>query len=78
MGDGSTKTLMVDERETVREVLDKLFDKTHCNRDIDWSLCESNPDLQTGETGEHERISPTEAGDEAAHRLKGQNHKSMS
>ncbi|KAG7524438.1 hypothetical protein JOB18_011911 [Solea senegalensis] len=46
MGDGSSKTLMVDERETVREVLDKLFEKTHCDRNIDWSLCEANPELQ--------------------------------
>lgn len=77
MSDGSSKALTVDERQTVREVLDKLFEKTHCNRDIDWSLCESNPELQTGETGVHARWtnSPTEAGYEAARRLKGQNHK---
>ncbi|XP_054452771.1 amyloid beta A4 precursor protein-binding family B member 1-interacting protein-like [Anoplopoma fimbria] len=46
MSDGSTKTLMVDERQTVREVLDKLFEKTHCDCSIDWSLCETNPELQ--------------------------------
>nr|BAM36370.1 amyloid beta (A4) precursor protein-binding family B member 1 interacting protein [Oplegnathus fasciatus] len=46
MSDGSSKTLMVDERQTVREVLDKLFEKTHCDRSIDWSLCETNPELQ--------------------------------
>ncbi|KAF0047285.1 hypothetical protein F2P81_000918 [Scophthalmus maximus] len=44
-GDGS-RTLMVDERQTVREVLDKLFEKTHCDRSMDWSLCEANPELQ--------------------------------
>ncbi|KAG8013939.1 Amyloid beta A4 precursor protein-binding family B member 1-interacting protein, partial [Nibea albiflora] len=38
MSDGSAKTLMVDERQTVREVLDKLFEKTHCDCSIDWSL----------------------------------------
>ncbi|XP_041848095.1 amyloid beta A4 precursor protein-binding family B member 1-interacting protein-like [Melanotaenia boesemani] len=44
--DNSSKTLMVDERQTVRQVLDKLFEKTHCDFSIDWSLCESNPELQ--------------------------------
>ncbi|XP_040028360.2 amyloid beta A4 precursor protein-binding family B member 1-interacting protein [Gasterosteus aculeatus] len=46
MSDGSSKTLMVDERQTVREVLDKLFEKTHCDCGIDWSLCETNSELQ--------------------------------
>ncbi|XP_076600661.1 amyloid beta A4 precursor protein-binding family B member 1-interacting protein-like [Chaetodon auriga] len=46
MSDGSSKTLMVDERQTVGEVLDKLFEKTHCDCSIDWSLCETNPELQ--------------------------------
>ena len=48
--DGSSKTLMVDERQTVRDVLDDLFEKTHCDHSLDWSLCENNPDLQAGET----------------------------
>ncbi|XP_072220415.1 amyloid beta A4 precursor protein-binding family B member 1-interacting protein-like [Leuresthes tenuis] len=46
MSDNSSKTLMVDERQTVREVLDNLFEKTHCECNIDWSLCETNPELQ--------------------------------
>ncbi|KAL6104153.1 apbb1ip [Pungitius sinensis] len=46
MSDGSSKTLMVDERQTVREVLDQLFEKTHCDCSIDWSLCETNSELQ--------------------------------
>uniref|UniRef100_A0A667YD22 Amyloid beta A4 precursor protein-binding family B member 1-interacting protein n=1 Tax=Myripristis murdjan TaxID=586833 RepID=A0A667YD22_9TELE len=46
MNDGSSKTLMVDERQTVREVLDNLFEKTHCDCNVDWSLCETNPELQ--------------------------------
>ncbi|KAM8728020.1 amyloid beta A4 precursor protein-binding family B member 1-interacting protein-like isoform 1-T4 [Acanthopagrus schlegelii] len=46
MGDGSSRTIMVDERQTVREVLEKLFEKTHCDGSIDWSLCETNPELQ--------------------------------
>ncbi|XP_056276180.1 amyloid beta A4 precursor protein-binding family B member 1-interacting protein-like [Pseudoliparis swirei] len=46
MSDGSSKTLMVDERQTVREVLDTLFEKTHCDCSIDWSLCETSPELQ--------------------------------
>ncbi|CAF97636.1 unnamed protein product, partial [Tetraodon nigroviridis] len=48
MADGSYKALMVDERQAVGEVLDQLFEKTHCDRSIDWSLSETNPDLQTG------------------------------
>lgn len=50
MSDGSSKTLMVDGRQMVREVLDKLFEKTHCDQSIEWSLCEANPELQIGET----------------------------
>ncbi|XP_029582328.1 amyloid beta A4 precursor protein-binding family B member 1-interacting protein isoform X2 [Salmo trutta] len=46
MSDGSSKTLMVDERQTVRDVLDNLFEKTHCDCSMDWSLCETNPELQ--------------------------------
>uniref|UniRef100_A0A4W6DW93 Amyloid beta A4 precursor protein-binding family B member 1-interacting protein n=1 Tax=Lates calcarifer TaxID=8187 RepID=A0A4W6DW93_LATCA len=46
MNDGSSKTLMVDERQNVREVLDNLFEKTHCDCNVDWSLCETNPELQ--------------------------------
>ncbi|KAF7649866.1 hypothetical protein LDENG_00134350 [Lucifuga dentata] len=46
MSDRSFKTLMVHERQTVREVLDKLFEKTHCDCSIDWSLCETNHELQ--------------------------------
>ncbi|XP_026168453.1 amyloid beta A4 precursor protein-binding family B member 1-interacting protein-like isoform X1 [Mastacembelus armatus] len=46
LSDGSSKTLMVEESQTVRDVLDKLFEKTHCDRSIDWSLCETNPELQ--------------------------------
>ncbi|XP_051538419.1 amyloid beta A4 precursor protein-binding family B member 1-interacting protein-like [Myxocyprinus asiaticus] len=45
--DGSSKTLMVDERQTVRDVIDNLFEKTHCDCKVDWSVCETNPDLQT-------------------------------
>ncbi|XP_032422203.1 amyloid beta A4 precursor protein-binding family B member 1-interacting protein-like isoform X1 [Xiphophorus hellerii] len=47
MSDNSSKTLMVDETQTVRDVLDTLFEKTHCESSIEWSLCETNPDLQT-------------------------------
>ncbi|KAF7664647.1 hypothetical protein LDENG_00170460 [Lucifuga dentata] len=46
MNDGSSKSLMVDERQNVRDVLDNLFEKTHCDCNLDWSLCETNPDLQ--------------------------------
>ncbi|KAM6918324.1 amyloid beta A4 precursor protein-binding family B member 1-interacting protein-like [Xenentodon cancila] len=46
MSDDSSKVLMVDEKQTVRDVLDKLFEKTHCDRNISWSLCEISPELQ--------------------------------
>ncbi|CAJ1071665.1 amyloid beta A4 precursor protein-binding family B member 1-interacting protein-like [Xyrichtys novacula] len=46
MSDGSSKALMVDEKQTVREVLDKLFEKTYCDCSVDWSLCETSPELQ--------------------------------
>uniref|UniRef100_A0A8C9WVF5 Amyloid beta A4 precursor protein-binding family B member 1-interacting protein n=1 Tax=Scleropages formosus TaxID=113540 RepID=A0A8C9WVF5_SCLFO len=46
MNDGSSKTLMVDERQTVRDVLDSLFEKTYCDSNVDWCLYESNPSLQ--------------------------------
>ncbi|RVE61465.1 hypothetical protein OJAV_G00171060 [Oryzias javanicus] len=46
MSDGSSKTLMVDGRQTVRDVLDTLSEKSHCDQSINWSLCETNPELQ--------------------------------
>uniref|UniRef100_A0A8C6T3B0 Amyloid beta A4 precursor protein-binding family B member 1-interacting protein n=1 Tax=Neogobius melanostomus TaxID=47308 RepID=A0A8C6T3B0_9GOBI len=45
MADGSSKTLMVEGTQTVRDVLDKLFEKTYCDCGTDWSLCETNPEL---------------------------------
>uniref|UniRef100_A0A3Q4GU88 Amyloid beta A4 precursor protein-binding family B member 1-interacting protein n=1 Tax=Neolamprologus brichardi TaxID=32507 RepID=A0A3Q4GU88_NEOBR len=55
--DGSSKTLMVDERQSVREVLDKLFEKTHCDCSTVWSLCETNPELLIERTFEdHEHL----------------------
>ncbi|XP_023806043.1 amyloid beta A4 precursor protein-binding family B member 1-interacting protein [Oryzias latipes] len=57
MNDGSSKTLMVDERQTVREVLDNLFEKTHCDCNVDWSLCETSHELQLERTFEdHENL----------------------
>ncbi|XP_037550417.1 amyloid beta A4 precursor protein-binding family B member 1-interacting protein [Nematolebias whitei] len=57
MNDGSSKTLMVDERQTVREVLDNLFEKTHCDCNVDWSVCETNHELQLERTFEdHENM----------------------
>uniref|UniRef100_A0A3B5MKY0 Amyloid beta A4 precursor protein-binding family B member 1-interacting protein n=1 Tax=Xiphophorus couchianus TaxID=32473 RepID=A0A3B5MKY0_9TELE len=57
MNDGSSKNLMVDERQTVREVLDNLFEKTHCDCNVDWSLCETNHELQLERTFEdHENL----------------------
>ncbi|KAM7390188.1 hypothetical protein PAMA_008391 [Pampus argenteus] len=57
MNDGSSKTLMVDERQNVREVLDNMFEKTHCDCNVDWSLCETNPELQLDRAFEdHENL----------------------
>ncbi|XP_067863242.1 amyloid beta A4 precursor protein-binding family B member 1-interacting protein isoform X2 [Heptranchias perlo] len=46
MNDSSSKTLMVDERQTVREILDNLFEKSHCDCSVEWCLYENNPELQ--------------------------------
>nr|XP_020458025.1 amyloid beta A4 precursor protein-binding family B member 1-interacting protein-like isoform X2 [Monopterus albus] len=57
LNDGSSKTLMVDERQSVREVLDNLFEKTHCDCNVDWSLCETYSELQLERTFEdHENL----------------------
>ncbi|GAB1286011.1 Amyloid beta A4 precursor protein-binding family B member 1-interacting protein [Apodemus speciosus] len=46
MYDNSTKSLMVDERQLARDVLDNLFEKTHCDCNVDWCLYETYPELQ--------------------------------
>ncbi|XP_004380581.1 amyloid beta A4 precursor protein-binding family B member 1-interacting protein isoform X1 [Trichechus manatus latirostris] len=46
MNDNSTKSLMVDERQLARDVLDNLFEKTHCDYHVDWCLYEIYPELQ--------------------------------
>uniref|UniRef100_A0A7M4EP06 Amyloid beta A4 precursor protein-binding family B member 1-interacting protein n=1 Tax=Crocodylus porosus TaxID=8502 RepID=A0A7M4EP06_CROPO len=46
MNDNSTKSLMVDERQVARDVLDNLFEKTHCDCKVDWCLYEVYPELQ--------------------------------
>ncbi|PKU40636.1 amyloid beta a4 precursor protein-binding family b member 1-interacting protein [Limosa lapponica baueri] len=46
MYDNSTKSLMVDERQVTRDVLDNLFEKTHCDCSVDWCLYEMYPELQ--------------------------------
>uniref|UniRef100_A0A8D3A2E8 Ras association (RalGDS/AF-6) and pleckstrin homology domains 1b n=1 Tax=Scophthalmus maximus TaxID=52904 RepID=A0A8D3A2E8_SCOMX len=46
MSDESSKTMMVDERQTVRQVLDSLLDKSHCGYSPDWSLVETINELQ--------------------------------
>lgn len=51
MSDESSKTMMVDERQTVRQVLDSLLDKSHCGYSPDWSLVETIPELQMGNGG---------------------------
>lgn len=51
MSDESSKTMMVDERQTVRQVLDSLLDKSHCGYSPDWSLVETITELQMGKDG---------------------------
>ncbi|XP_012871416.1 PREDICTED: ras-associated and pleckstrin homology domains-containing protein 1 [Dipodomys ordii] len=46
MSDDSSKTMMVDERQSVRQVLDNLMDKSHCGYSLDWSLVETISELQ--------------------------------
>lgn len=46
MNDNSTKSLMVDERQLARDILDNLFEKTHCDCTVDWCLYEIYPELQ--------------------------------
>nr|XP_020657038.1 amyloid beta A4 precursor protein-binding family B member 1-interacting protein isoform X1 [Pogona vitticeps] len=46
MNDNSTKSLMVDERQVARDILDNLFEKTHCDCNLDWCLYEIYPELQ--------------------------------
>ncbi|XP_063777721.1 amyloid beta A4 precursor protein-binding family B member 1-interacting protein [Pseudophryne corroboree] len=46
MTDGSTKTLMVNELQTIRDVIDNLFEKSHCDCSVEWCLYEENPELQ--------------------------------
>lgn len=48
MSDESSKTMMVDERQSVRQVLDSLLDKSHCGYSPDWSLVETITELQMG------------------------------
>uniref|UniRef100_A0AAQ5XF18 Ras association (RalGDS/AF-6) and pleckstrin homology domains 1b n=1 Tax=Amphiprion ocellaris TaxID=80972 RepID=A0AAQ5XF18_AMPOC len=46
LSDESSKTMMVDERQTVRQVLDSLLEKSHCGYSADWSLVETINELQ--------------------------------
>ncbi|XP_063076066.1 amyloid beta A4 precursor protein-binding family B member 1-interacting protein-like [Engraulis encrasicolus] len=57
LSDGSSKTLMVDDRQTTRDVLDYMFEKSHCDCSEEWGLCETNPHLQIDRAFEdHERL----------------------
>ena len=50
MNDNSTKSLMLDERQLARDVLDNLYEKTHCDCGVDWCLYEIYPELQIGKS----------------------------
>lgn len=41
---------MVDERQLTRDVLDNLFEKTHCDCNVDWCLYEIYTELQIGKS----------------------------
>ncbi|NXW45683.1 AB1IP protein, partial [Nyctiprogne leucopyga] len=57
MYDNSTKSIMVDERQVTRDVLDNLFEKTHCDCNVDWCLYEMYPELQIERFFEdHEKV----------------------
>uniref|UniRef100_H3C013 Ras association (RalGDS/AF-6) and pleckstrin homology domains 1 n=1 Tax=Tetraodon nigroviridis TaxID=99883 RepID=H3C013_TETNG len=49
LSDESSKTMMVDERQTVRQVLDSLLEKSHSGYSPDWSLVETISELQMAE-----------------------------
>lgn len=59
MSDESSKTMMVDERQTVRQVLDSLLDKSHCGYSPDWSLVETINELQMGKRGASDSLHHT-------------------
>lgn len=59
MSDESSKTMMVDERQTVRQVLDSLLDKSHCGYSPDWSLVETINELQMGKGAAADRFHHT-------------------
>ena len=61
MSDESSKTMMVDERQTVRQVLDSLLDKSHCGYSPDWSLVETISELQMGKGGPPNSAPPPES-----------------
>lgn len=58
MSDESSKTMMVDERQTVRQVLDSLLDKSHCGYSPDWSLVETITELQMGKRRSRRQFTP--------------------
>ena len=49
--DGSTKSLLVDEKMTVVHVTRLLADKNHVRMDPKWAMVEHIPDLYMGEWG---------------------------
>ena len=47
--DGSSKSILVDEKMTVAQVVDILLAKNHFTPNLNWSVVESMPDLYMGE-----------------------------
>ena len=46
--DGSSKSILVDEKMTVAQVVDMLLAKNHFTPNLNWSIVESMPDLYMG------------------------------
>ena len=48
--DQSSKTMMIDERMTTRNIVNQLLDKNHFDFQPDWTLMEEIPSLYMGES----------------------------
>ena len=46
--DGSSKSILVDEKMTVAQVVDILLAKNHFTPNLNWAMVESMPDLYMG------------------------------
>jgi len=54
--DDSAKTMMIDERMTVRTVMKQLVEKNHFDSSANWALIEELPSLYMGELAINQTI----------------------